>query len=500
MQDRSHDEASQLGHIDLMDDERALHAAFRAKDARFDGRVFVGVKSTGIYCRPVCKYRAKLENCVFFASAAEAEKAGFRPCLACRPEIAPGKAPVDASSDLARRAAALIQEECSKHEGLEELASKLGYTDRHLRRVFQEEYDVTPSEYLQTCRLLLAKQLLTDTDLPVSSVALASGFGSVRRFNDVFKKKYKLTPTALRKRGKRSAGIEDAFVLRLGYREPYRFEKLLDFFRMRALQGVEVVDDASYARTVRLPFGDDVLEGWLRVEDDPAKRALKVTMSDSLLPTVSVIAQRIRWQFDTECDPYCIHEGISSMDEHAPGAAVLGTRLPGAFDGFETAVRAVLGQQVTVSAANKFAARIVESHGKPIRTPIEGLTHLFPTAQDFLAFDDIEESLGVLGVVRARSRSIKEIAGLVESGELELRPGCDVAGQMERLLAIKGIGPWTANYIAMRTMGHTDAFLETDAGVAHALPGSTPAERRELAESWRPWRSYAVVSLWNSLG
>ena len=479
---------------------RSLYAAFASKDARFDGQVFVGVSSTGIYCRPVCPYKPKFENCTFYATAAECEKAGYRPCLVCRPETAPGKSLADASSDLARRAAILLREECSSGDGLERLAERLGYTDRHLRRVFEEEFHVTPLQYLQTCRLQLAEQLLADTDLPVAQVAKAAGFGSVRRFNDVFKRRYRLTPSDLRKRGKRDAAPEGTFMVKLGYRTPYRFDQLLDFFRVRQLEGVEAVGEGSYARSVRISLDDGgEATGWVRVEDDAAHRALKVTMSESLLPVTSQVVGRLRRQFDTESDPYAIGEVLTSIDATVPGAFVLGTRLPGAFDGFETTVRAVLGQQVTLAAANKLAARVVQTFGTPIETPFKEITRLFPRAGEIATLDNIEEQLGVLGVIKTRSRSIAELAGLIASGELAFESLEPMADRIERLCSVRGIGPWTANYIAMRTMGHTDAFLETDAGIKHALPDLSPAERAALAEQWSPWRSYAVMSLWNSL-
>lgn len=479
---------------------RALYSAFASKDARFDGQVFVGVSSTGIYCRPVCLYKPKFENCTFYATAAECEKAGYRPCLVCRPETAPGKSLADASSDLARRAAMLLREECSNGDGLERLSERLGYTDRHLRRVFEEEFHVTPLQYLQTCRLQLAKRLLADTDLPVAQVAKAAGFGSVRRFNDVFKRRYRLTPRDLRKHGKRDATPDGTFIVKLGYRTPYRFDQLLDFFRVRQLEGVETVGEDFYARSVHIPFDDgEEATGWVRVEDDAAHRALKVTMSESLLPVTSQVVGRLRRQFDTESDPYAIGEALASIDAAVPGAFVLGTRLPGAFDGFETVVRAVLGQQVTLAAANKLAARVVEALGTPIETPFEEITRLFPRVDEIVALSDVEAQLGVLGVIKTRSRSIAELAHLIEAGEVAFESLEPMADRIERLCSVKGIGPWTANYIAMRTMGHTDAFLETDAGIKHALPDLSPAERAALAEQWSPWRSYAVMSLWNSL-
>lgn len=483
------------------DARRPLYAAFAAGDVRFDGQIFMGVTSTGIYCRPVCSARLpKFENCRFFRTPAEAEAAGFRPCLTCRPEAAPGLAPVDARASLARRAADLLREECASRDGLSRLAARLGYTDRHLRRAFEEEYHVTPTQYLQTCRLLTAKSLLTDSGLSVSQVARAAGFGSVRRFNQLFRERYHLTPTDLRKRRGAAPAMTETVTVRLGYRPPYRFDKLLEFFRVRALEGVERVDGKAYARTVRiiLPSGKEA-RGWIRVTDDAARQALVVTISESLIECVPQVCARIRRQFDLDSDPQAVYEGIRSLDEIVPGAAVPGTRVPGCFDSFETACRAVLGQQVTVAAASRFAARIVAAYGAPVDTGEEGLTRAFPLPAEVLALEDAESALGALGVIKSRTRTIVEIARLIEAGELLLGPGAVVEEQVHRLLAIRGIGPWSANYLAMRTLSHPDAFMETDSGVAHALPDLSPRERAALAERWRPWRSYANLCLWNSL-
>lgn len=283
----------------------------------------------------------------------------------------------------------------------------------------------------------------------------------------------------------------------LSYKPPYRFETLLAFYRDRALKGVELVGDADYARTVLLRAGGG-FTGWFRVADDPQGERLVVRMSESLLPVASDVLARIRRQFDLDCDPSAVEAGIAQLDAIVPGAVVAGTRLPGAFDPFETTVRAVLGQQVSVQAANTMAARIIQKFGRSLDTGIEGLGYAFPTAQDFLAMEDIESALGELGVVRTRSRAIRDLSGLYLEDKLGYSQD-DVAKNMAALLAVKGIGPWTANYIAMRTMGYADAFLETDAGVKHALPEYAPAERVALAEAWRPYRSYAVISLWNSL-
>lgn len=483
----------------------ALYAAFASGDARFDGRVFVGVSSTGIYCRPVCTARMpKFENCTFYRSAAEAEAAGFRPCMICRPETAPGMAAVDAQSNLARRAAVLLREECASGESIERLAARLGYTDRHLRRAFEAEFDVTPVQYLQTCRLLLAKSLLTDSNLPIAHIAHAAGFSSVRRFNQLFKEHYRMTPSDLRKRGGKTRETADGITVRLGYRAPYRFSELLNFFAVRALVGVEVVTESSYARTARIPLSDgSEARGWVRVQDDEVRHALVVTMSESLLPCVSQVCARIRRQFDLDCNPQAVIEGIRSLDDVAPGAAVEGTRVPGCFEPFETTCRAILGQQVSVAAANRFAARVASSYGTSVDTPIDGLVLSFPTAAELVALDDsqgLEEAFGPLGIIRTRAHTIATLARMAQSGELVFGAEADPEEQMKRLLDVKGIGPWSANYIAMRTLCYPDAFLETDAGVAHALPDLTPKQRAKLAEEWRPWRSYANICLWNSLG
>lgn len=487
---------------DLNEEEtkRALYTSLKAHDARFDGQFFVGVSSTGIYCRPVCRVKVpKYENVTFYATAAEAEQAGYRPCLLCRPETAPGMAPVDASSSLGRRAAALLRESCTNPQSIEHIAGRLGYTDRHLRRVFEEEFSVSPAQYLQTCRLHLAKSLLTDSTLPVSAVARAAGFGSVRRFNEVFKSHYRMTPSGLRKqKGRRPTG-DEGITFRLGYRPPYLFAELLDFFRSRQIEGVERVGDDFYERVVRLEDGGKEHLGWLRVENDGKKNALVVTMSESLLPVTSQVLERVRHMFDTDSDPITIHEAIASLDKTVPGATREGIRVPGCFDPFETAMRAILGQQVTVALANKLAARIARTFGTPVDLGREGLAYAFPSYHDILAIPNIEDGFGELGVIKTRSRVIAEIARALENGELDLSTSAVVAEQCEKLLSLKGIGPWTADYMAMRVFGHPDVFLEGDAGIKHALPNLSAKERVALAESWRPWRSYANLSLWNSL-
>lgn len=480
---------------------RALYKAFESGDTRFDGQVFVGVSSTGIYCRTVCKAKMpKYENCTFFRTAAEAEAAGFRPCMTCRPELAPGLSLVDARSNLARRAAHMLQARCSSSVSIESIAAKLGYTGRHLRRAFEAEYGVTPVQYLRTCRLLLAKSLLTDTSLPVSLVAKASGFGSVRRFNDAFKEHYRLTPSDVRKkRGK--AGIHAGTItVRVSYRPPYGFSELLAFFRGRALGHVEWVDDVSYTRAVRLEVADgNAASGWVRVEDDPSRNQLIVTISDELTAVVPEIIARVRRMFDTDSDPVAVAEALAPLQGSVSGLHAEGVRVPGCFDPFEIACRAVIGQQISVKAANDLAARIVERYGEKLETGISELDRAWPSAAAVCSLPSIEDAFGKLGLIKTRSRAIAQIAALMCDGALDLDASAVAEDQMEALLQIRGIGPWSANYIAMRALGHPDAFLETDAGVAHALPDLTPKERLALVEDCRPWRSYAVLALWDSL-
>ncbi len=486
----------------MVENTAGLYAAFKAKDARFDGRFFVGISSTGIYCRPVCRARQpKPENCTFYHTAAEAEQAGYRPCLLCRPELAPGTSKTDATANLVYRAARMLEENCGSGLRLDELAGRLGCTDRHLRRVFQAEYNVSPAAYLQTCRLLLAKNLLTDTNLSILDVAMASGFGSLRRFNDLFKKHYNLAPTALRKRMSQEKRCSSDVTLALGYRPPYPWEEMLRFLAVRAISGVELVKNGEYLRTVHMATSENMhLHGWVCVGHRREKNALTVTVSETLLPVLPQVLARVRHLFDLYCDPDAVYETLQAMNEIRPSLCVLGTRLPGCFAPFEMSVRAVLGQQITVKAASTLAARIAETYGTPIQTGVDGLTHVFPSPEDFLALDGpIENHLGPLGVIAARAKTIYELARALHAGEIEFGLSAQPGEQIKKLMTIRGIGSWTAQYIAMRAMEWPDAFLETDVGVKKALPDYTSKELLQLAEAWQPWRSYATMNLWNAL-
>lgn len=481
--------------------KKALYEAFKSQDARFDGQFFVAVSSTGIYCRPVCHGKMpKFENCTFFKTAAEAEQAGYRPCLVCRPELAPDHSCANLN-ETAVCAAKYIEENCSRGIGVRELSAVLGCSDRHLRRLFKEAYHVTPVEYLQTCRLLLAKKLLTETDLSVLDAAMASGFGSVRRLNDAFRNKYKLSPTALRKKQNSAACTGGQIKVGLGYRAPYQWERILRFLGERAIDGVEVVKDQKYYRTVRQTDKDGrPLYGWICVEHVEKKSVLAVTLSESLLPVLSQVLSRVKMLFDLDCDPNVIYERLKGLNQVKAHAFLPGTRLPGCMDEFELCLRAVLGQQITVKAARTLAKRVAAAFGKKIETGIGGLEYVFPAPTDMASLaKPIEDQLGPLGIIASRARAIEEIASIFVKHEIEWGFMADPDQVRKRLMEIRGIGPWTANYIAMRALGYPDAFLETDAGVKEAMEGYTKKEIAAMSAEWSPWRSYAVMGLWNSL-
>jgi AraC family transcriptional regulator of adaptative response / DNA-3-methyladenine glycosylase II len=482
-------------------DNKACYAAMQAHDARFDGRFFCGVSSTGIYCRPVCRVKVpKEENCTFYTSAAAAEAAGYRPCLKCRPELAPGTAPVDSVSRLARSAAMIIEENCLTTRKVSELAAVLGITDRHLRRVFFAEYGVTPVQYFQTNRLLLAKKLLTDTKITVTDVAMTAGFGSIRRFNDLFKKQYRLTPNSLRSKGQGTTGNHDEITLTIGYRPPYDWNSIIHFLASRAIPGVESVVEGVYRRTVVIRKGEIKYYGWLIVANQTKNHALSVTLAVTLLPVLSQVLARIRHIFDVDCSPDQVHEKLIVMNDVIPDVCIPGIRVPGCFDPFEMSARAILGQQVTVKAAGTLATRLVDAFGEKIDTPYKELTFTFPQPDDICRLDgSIENHLGPLGIIGARARSILALARALVNQSLTLSQRANPANEMEKLQDLPGIGPWTVQYIAMRALGWPDAFPHTDYGVKKALSSRPPKEILILSKAWSPWRSYATILLWNSL-
>jgi AraC family transcriptional regulator, regulatory protein of adaptative response / DNA-3-methyladenine glycosylase II len=477
----------------MVTDADAAYLALKARDARFDGRLFVGVTSTGIYCRPVCRVRTpRRENCRFFATAARAEAAAFRPCLKCRPEIAPGLSSMDSSAALAGAAARWLDHAVHSGEttALPALAARLGVTDRHLRRIFQAAHGVSPRDHVATQRLLLAKQLLSDTALPVTQVALASGFGSLRRFNAAFAERYRLSPSALRRGGVLPAA--DA-PLRLAWRPPYDAGAMLDFWARRAMAGVEQVEGTTLRRTLAIQHGATRLTGWLSCRLEPDRHELHVWASPSLAPVLGALRQCVRHAFDLDADPALIDPVLARV----PVPPRPGHRLPGCFDGFELAVRVVLGQQVSVAAARTLVQRLVARFGTPLDTPFPALTHVFPDAGTIAAADPAE--LGRLGIVRQRVRALQALAAEVATGRIALHPGAPLGPTMQALRALPGIGDWTVQLIAMRALAWPDAFPASDIGLLNALGHRDAALATRDAEAWRPWRAYAVIRLWHAL-
>ncbi|WP_213957017.1 AlkA N-terminal domain-containing protein [Variovorax sp. dw_954] len=474
----------------------ACYLAMKTHDARFDGTFFTAVTSTGIYCRPVCRVKLpRRENCLFFRHAAQCEAEGFRPCLRCRPELAPRAASwstEDASRILALQAARLIDEPDAWAEdgpGAAQIAMRLGVSDRHLRRIFEAQFGVSPLQYLQTRRLLAAKQLIADTRLPMTQVALASGFASVRRFNAAFLAHYKLNPSALRRAGGSREGrpIE----VRLGYRPPYDAAAMLGFFERRALGEVETVVAGTLARTLRISQAGRTHGGWLQLRFDAERELVLLSVSDSLAAVLPVVISRVRGMLDLDADPIAIN---AALHAHFPQGD--GLRVPGTLDGFELAVRAVLGQQITVAAARTMGTRLVAAFGEPIETPVKGLGRLFPTPAAISAASG--DALGQLGIVKQRQAALQALAREVADGRLALHAGADVPATLAALQALPGIGDWTAQYIAMRALRWPDAFPAGDVALQKALGVTGAKAAHEASLGWRPWRSYAVLRAWHS--
>ena len=490
--------------------------ALAAHDARFDGRFFVGVTSTRIYCRPVCRVRTpRRENCRFYANAASAEQAGFRPCLRCRPELAPGLSLMDSSQVLAQHAARMIDHAVRVGAAVRmpEIAGRLGVTERHLRRVFAQAHGVSPIDYLTTQRLLQAKQLLTDTDLPVTEVALACGFESLRRFNAVFAEQVRLKPTELRRASSAARTPAGGGVtrVRLGYRPPYDVPTMLAFWAQRALEGVEVVDGRILRRTwsAPRPASDEPsragaaaapARGWIELEFLEERHEVELRASANLAAHAGQLVEAARHALDLDADPAHLGPLLESLRALHPGSPIAaGLRMPGSFDCFETAARIVLGQQVTVAAARTLTRRLIERFGVPVETPWPGLHRCFPDAATIAAATP--DSIGELGIVRQRVGALQALAHAVVDG-LPLHRGAPLASTQAALLALPGIGDWTVQLLALRVLGWPDAFPATDIGLLKALGLAQARDAPQaiaMAEGWRPWRSYAVIALWRAL-
>ncbi|ABR90047.1 methylated-DNA-[protein]-cysteine S-methyltransferase [Janthinobacterium sp. Marseille] len=481
----------------------SCYRALAAKDARFDGVFFVGVKTTGIYCRPVCSVKTPRESsCTYFSTAAAAEAAGFRPCLRCRPELAPYALQQNLAYAVWQRIAA-----GALNDGdTERLSAEVGLSSRQLRRVLLEHFGVTPVELAQTQRLLFAKKLLQETHLPMSDVAYAAGFGSIRRFNALFLARYGMAPTSIR----RAAGVpsklgEDAITLRLAYRPPYAWEPMLAYLAGRAIPGVEgVVEDApgtlSYVRSVML----NNTAGWLRVTHLPARRQLELSLPATLAPVLMPLLARVRKQFDLDANPEIIAAHLSADALLAQQIRLTpGLRVPGTFDTFELAIRAVLGQQVSVAGATTVSGRLVKAFGEPADTPFIGINRHFPTAER-LAAADIGE-IAALGMPGSRAQTIQNVARFAVQGGLQMKPGASLDECVSSLKTVRGIGEWTAQYVAMRALRFPDAFPTGDLGLQKAaveVAGGTRLTEKQLllrAAGWSPWRAYTALLLWHSL-
>lgn len=490
---------------DLHQSPAACYDALRARDARFDGLFFVGVTSTGIYCRPVCRVRTpRAENCRFFHLAAQAEHAGFRPCLRCRPELAPARrhwSSVDAGDRLLQSAMQWLDHpshwligEASIRSTLQALTDHLGVTDRHLRRLFRTRLGISPLQYFQTRRLLTAKQMLTDTMLPMSQIALASGFGSVRRFNEVFRCTYGLQPTALRRQPEQADDpTVSSHPVLLRWRTPMHVESMITFLGDRQLAGNEVMIHGplpGMLKAIRVPTREGSATGWLRLRFVSERQGVTLEVSPSLWPELPQIIWRTRHWLDLDVD---ITQVDTVLQEDFPSGN--GFRLPGSFDGFEAGVRAILGQQVTLAAGNTLTARLVAQWGIPVQTPASAVSLAFPDPKTLADADP--SRMGELGITRQRQTAIIALARACADNKLRLEPGVDTDATVAQLLALPGIGPWTAQYIAMRALHWSDAWLPGDAAVRNALRGrqSSPS-LDQLAQRWRPWRSYAVVRAW----
>ncbi|TDM09928.1 MAG: adenosine deaminase [Ideonella sp. MAG2] len=484
-------------------DADQAYQALKSRDPRFDGKLFVGVTSTGIYCRPICRVKLpQARNCRFFGNAAGAEQAGFRPCLRCRPELAPGLARSDSVRSLAHAGAAWLGRQIALGQTtrLPDLAAHLGVSERHVRRLFEEVHGVSPLAWSTTQRLLWAKRLLTDTSLSVAQVAESSGFGSVRRFNAAWAQHYRLSPSALRRqpssRVNHSAtedGVATGVVLRLPWRAPYNAEAMQAFLAARPLAGVEAWAQGRWWRTVRLRHAGRLHSGWLALAFDVQRGECRAEVSASLAPVLGPLAQTLRHLLDLDTDTQPIDEALV----HAPLRALPGLRIPGCMDGFETTVRIILGQQITVAAACTLTARLVARFGEALSTPLPALNRLFPSPEALLAASSDE--MGSLGVIRTRTTAIKALAEAVLDGRLTLVPGADLAATMATLKSLPGVGEWTAQLVALRVLAWPDAFPASDAGVLKALGGITPAQAQQQALAWQPWRGYATLRLWHSL-
>jgi AraC family transcriptional regulator of adaptative response / DNA-3-methyladenine glycosylase II len=481
--------------VDL--DHKACYRAICQRDVRFDGRFFTGVRTTGIYCRPVCPARTpRSENVTFFPTAAAAHAAGFRPCLRCRPETAPDLGAWRGTSNTVSRALGLIELGALDEDDLDALATRLGLGERQLRRLFRQHLGASPIAVAQTRRVLLAKQLIHETTLSMAEVAFAAGFGSIRRFNETFLALFGRAPGELRRatRADVSPVADGEIDLLLRYRPPYDWPSMLEFLRRRAIPGIEVATADRYARTVQL--GE--VQGTVAVQTTDGN-ALRATVRLPKLAVLPSLIARLRRVFDLSADPIAIATHLAEDPTLAPLVrARPGLRVTGAWDGFELAIRALLGQQITVAGAVGLAGRLVAAHGERLARPDGGLTHLFPMPATLATAD-----LTSLGIPGSRAATISAVAQAAVADQHLFDATCGLEDAVRRLRSIRGVGEWTAQYIALRQLREPDAFPAADVGLARAMASREGRQRssNELlhrASAWRPWRAYAAQHLWAS--
>ncbi len=475
-------------------DREHCHRALRTRDVRFDGRFFTGVKSTGIYCRPICPARTpRPENCDYFATAAAAEAAGFRPCLRCRPEASPGTPAWQGTTATVTRALRLIEDGALDQANVDDLAARLGVGARHLRRLFVSQLGAAPRAIALTRRVHLARQLLAQTTLPIEAIALAAGFASARRLRAAFAARCGRSPLAFRCAPGRPEPMP-GLRLRLSYRPPLAWDAMLTYLARRAIPGVEAVAGGRYCRTLQL----GAASGVLMVAHDPDRRCLEISVPLELASAIGRIVARVRAQFDLDADP-------DLLAEHLAGDPLLvdrprGLRVPGAWDPFELAVRAVLGQQVSVAGATRLAGRLARTCGRPLPGGDAELALLFPTAAELTRIP--VAAIAAIGMPIARAEAIAALARAVAAGEPLLEPSADLERAVARLTALPGWGPWTAHYVALRALREPDAFPAGDLHLRRMLAAGArplaPAAARARAESWRPFRGYAAIYLWTS--
>lgn len=473
--------------------------AVAAQDARFDGWVYCGVTSTGIYCRPSCPARTpKRANVRFFSTAAAAQAAGYRACKRCRPDATPGSPEWDRRADVVGRAMRLIADGVVDRDGVAGLAAQLGYSERHLHRQVAEVVGVGPLALARARRAQTARVLLELTDLPITAVAFAAGFGSVRQFNATVREVFALAPRDLRRGGagqaERSSAAEsgdtDAIALRLPYRDPLAVEELFGFLGLRAVPGVEELDGETYRRSLRLPHGAGVVA--LTPRDGHVEA--RFWLDD--LRDLATAAQRCRALLDLDADPRTVDDALAVDPMLGPLVrACPGRRVPGHVDGAELAVRAVIGQQVSVAAARTVAGTLAQRFGTALERPVHGITQLFPAPAALRSLTPDQAPMPA-----ARAQTIAILAAALADGDVALDAGADPHATRDALLALPGIGPWTADYIAMRVLRDPDAFLPTDLGVRRALEAlghdGDPRAVARLAERWSPYRAYATLQLW----